>query len=118
MSFGNGIIEDFTLTIDASDILGWNGKVTDIEGVDISFSGSERCIAKSFKNFDLNKHKQLKISYNIKNYYFAKLYEKYGRRESVTATSELREGSTLYSAYNLTDKDCKTAWVESKPDFG
>ena len=29
------------------------------------------------KNFDLNKHKQLKISYNIKNYYFAKLYEKY-----------------------------------------
>lgn len=118
LSFGNGIIEDFTLTIDASDILGWNGKVTDIEGVDISFSGSERCIAKSFKNFDLNKHKQLKISYNIKNYYFAKLYEKYGRRESVTATSELREGSTLYSAYNLTDKDCKTAWVESKPDFG
>lgn len=36
LSFGDGIIEDFTLTIDASDILGWNGKITKIEGIDIS----------------------------------------------------------------------------------
>lgn len=118
LSFGDGIIEDFTLTIDVSDILGWNGKITKIEGIDISFKGAERTVTESFKNFDLNKHKQLKISYNIKNYYFAKLYEKYGTGYIVTATSEMREGSTVYSANNLRDKNCKTVWVESKPDFG
>lgn len=118
LSFGDGIIEDFTLTIDASDILGWNGKITKIEGIDISIKDSERTVTKSFKNFDLNKHKQLKISYNIKNYYFARLYEKYGTDYIVTATSELQEGSTFYSSDNLRDKNCKTAWVEAKPDFG
>ena len=118
LSFGDGVIEDFTLTIDASDILGWNGKITKIEGIDISLKNSDRTVTKSFKNFDLNKHKQLKISYNIKNYYFARLYEKYGIGYFVTATSEMREGSTIYSANNLRDKNCKTAWVEAKPDFG
>ena len=119
LSFGDGIIEDFTLTVDASDIFGWNGKISKIEGIDIAFSGSERIVTKSFKNFDLNKHKQLKISYNIKNFYFAKLYEKYGTRFfGISAASELKEGSTIFSASNLLDGDCNTAWVEAKDDFG
>ncbi len=120
LSFGNGIIEDFSITIDASDILGWNGKITGIEGIDIPFRKSERTVTKAFKNFDLNKNRQLKISYNIKNFYFAKLYKKYGFRiyGGVTATSELKEDSTTYSARNLMDNNCKTAWVEANAGFG
>lgn len=121
LSFGDGIIEDFNLTIDASDIIGWNGEITKIDGIDISFNRSERIISKSFKNFDLSKHKQLKISYNIKNYYFASLYSNYGLRfffNGISASSELKEGSTTYSAFNLVDNNCKTAWVEGKSDFG
>ena len=106
LSFGDGIIEDFSLTIDASDILSWNGKISKI-------------VTKQIKNLDLKKNRQIKISYNIKNYYFAKLYKMYGfRTNGISATSELKEGKVLYSASNLMDNDCRTAWVESKSDFG
>ena len=119
LSFGDGIIEDFSLTIDASDILSWNGKISKIEGLDVSFGNSEKIVTKQIKNLDLKKNRQIKISYNIKNYYFAKLYEMYGfRTNGISATSELKEGKVLYAASNLMDNDCRTAWVESKSDFG
>ena len=119
LSFGNGIIEDFSLTIDASDILSCNGKISKIEGLDVPFGNSEKIVTKHVKNLDLNKNRQLKISYNIKNYYFEKLYKMYGfRTNSISATSELKEGKVLYAASNLMDNDCRTAWVESKSDFG
>lgn len=119
LSFGDGIIEDFSLTIDASDILSWNGKISKIEGLDVSFGNSEKIVTKQIKNLDLKKNRQIKISYNIKNYYFAKLYKMYGfRTNGISATSELKEGKVLYSASNLMDNDCRTAWVESKSDFG
>lgn len=119
LSFGNGIIEDFCLTIDASDILSCNGKISKIEGLDVPFGNSEKIVTKHVKNLDLNKNRQLKISYNIKNYYFEKLYKMYGfRTKGISATSELREGKVLYAASSLMDNDCRTAWVESKSDFG
>ena len=119
LSFGDGIIEDFSLTIDASDILSWNGKISKIEGLDVSFGNSEKIVTKQITNLDLKKNRQIKISYNIKNYYFAKLYKMYGfRTNGISATSELKEGKVLYSASNLMDNDCRTAWVESKSDFG
>ena len=119
LSFGDGIIEDFSLTIDASDILSWNGKISKIEGLDVFFGNSEKIVTKQIKNLDLKKNRQIKISYNIKNYYFAKLYKMYGfRTNGISATSELKEGKVLYSASNLMDNDCRTAWVEAKPDFG
>lgn len=119
LSFGDGIIEDFSLTIDASDILSWNGKISKIEGLDVSFGNSEKIVTKQIKNLDLKKNRQIKISYNIKNYYFAKLYKMYGfRTNGISATSELKEGKVLYAASNLMDNDCRTAWVESKSDFG
>ncbi len=118
LSFGDGIIEDFSLTIDASDILSWNGKISKIEGLDVSFGNSEKIVTKQIKNLDLKKNRQIKISYNIKNYYFAKLYKMYGfRTNGISATSELKEGKVLYAASNLMDNDCRTAWVESKSDF-
>lgn len=119
LSFGDGIIEDFSLTIDASDILSWNGKISKIEGLDVPFGNSEKIVTKQIKNLDLKKNRQIKISYNIKNYYFAKLYKMYGfRTNGISATSELKEGKVLYAVSNLMDNDCRTAWVESKSDFG
>ena len=120
LSFGNGIVEDFTLTLDVSDILGYNGHITNISGIDIDLGDNQKTVTKHFSNFDLNKHKKLEISYNIKNFYFSKLHKKYGDRMfgAITATSELKEGKTLYSAYNLLDNDNNTAWVEGESDFG
>ena len=120
LSFGNGIIEEFTLTLDASDITGYNGRITKISGADIKIDGNQRTVTRTFKNFDLNKHKKLEVSYNIKNYYFSKLYGKYGQwlMYDATATSELKEGNTVYSAEKLMDNDCNTAWSEGKSGSG
>ena len=120
LSFGNGIIEDFTLTLDASDILGYNGRVTKISGIDIDLGDNQKTVTKHFSNFDLSKHRKFEISYNIKNFYFSKLYKRYGYRTTggVTATSELKEGASFYSASNLMDNDDNTAWVEGESDFG
>ena len=118
LSFGNGIIEDFNITIDMGDVFAYNGTVKKIEGIDLAFKNSERIVSKHFSNFDLSKHKQLKITYNIKNWYFKSLYEKYPLYAVINATSELTEGRTVYYASNLHDRNCDTAWVEGKSDFG
>ena len=63
---GNGIIEDFNITIDMGDVFAYNGTVKKIEGIDLAFKNSERIVSRHFSNFDLSKNKQLKITYNIK----------------------------------------------------
>ncbi|MBP5443721.1 MAG: hypothetical protein J6Y60_10820 [Treponema sp.] len=118
LSFGNGIIEDFNITVDVSDILSWGGKIKKIEGVDLGFKDSDMIISKHYSNFDLNKHRQLKITYNIKNWYFRSLYEQYAKYPVINADSELTEGKTIYAAANMSDHNCDTAWVEGKSDFG
>lgn len=118
LSFGNGIIEEFNVTIDVSDVIGWGGKLKKIEGVDLGFTGSDRIITGHYSNFDLNKHRQLKVTYNIKNWYFKTLYEQYARWPVFKADSELAEGKTVYVAANMRDLNCDTAWVEGKSDFG
>ena len=118
LSFGNGIIEDFNITVDVSDILSWGGKVKKIEGVDLGFKDSDRIISRHYSNFDLNKNRQLKITYNIKNWYFKDLLERYPAYPAIRADTELTEGKTLYAASNMSDYNCDTAWVEGKSDFG
>ena len=118
LSFGNGIIEDFNITVDMGDVFAYNGTVKKIEGIDLAFKNSERIVSKHFSNFDLSKHKQLKITYNIKNWYFKSLYEKYPLYAVIKASSELTEGRTVYVPSNMNDRNCDTAWVEGKSDFG
>lgn len=110
LSFGNGIIDEFNLTLDITDILGHNGQITNIEGIDISFEENKKnIISKHYTNFDLNKYKELKISYNIKNWYFTNvLCKEYQRYPVIKTTSELTEGRTIYSAENLRDRNYST----------
>lgn len=120
-SFGNGVIADFNLTIDKTDMMLQEGKIISISGIDIKDDKNNYVINKQFKNFDLNLNKELIIEYDINGFYigsFIKNDWSYGNRFSVKATSELKENTTTYFADNLCDGDYTTPWVEASSDFG
>ena len=120
-SFGNGVIADFNLTIDKTDIMFQEGKIVSISGIDIKDDKNSYVISKQFKNFNLNKNKELVIEYDINGFYIGSYIKNdysYGNRFRAKATSELKEKTTTYSADNLHDGDYTTPWVEASPDFG
>ena len=120
-SFGNGIIKDFNLTIDKSELILEEGKIVKISGLDITDDVNNFISEYSFKNFDLTKNKELVIEYDINGFYignFIKNEYSYVNWFHVGATSELKEGKTVYSRENLRDGDYSTAWVEASSDFG
>lgn len=124
LSFGDGIIDEFTLTIDKSDLSGYNGFITDISGLDFPFNSSENILSKTFNKFDLKAHKELKISYNIKNWYMSDMIKKYRITyqtpafNSYNTSSYLSDNKEYYPAWYLNDGDYMTPWVEGKKDAG
>lgn len=118
-SFDNGIVDEFNLTIDKTDVLIHEGKITFIKGIDIENDNSKFVQKYSFKNFDLHKNTEIVINYDIRGYYVGTYIDDgFKRRFDATAASELHEGSIVYSAKNLGDHDYKTTWAEGAQDSG
>ena len=117
LSFGNGIIDEFTLTIDKTDIAGYGGTITGVSGVDINCN-TGNVVTKTFRNFDLKKHWTLEISYNIRNWYASEMIRNYRIWPEISVSSMLVEGNTEYSKWCLSDGDYMTPWVEGVADVG
>ena len=121
-SFGNGKIGELNLTIDKTEILMTEGKIEKISGIELENDNSKCVQHYTFKDFDLNKNRELVIEYDIKGFYIGSYLKNSSKNvrymENVSATSELVEGKTTYFAKNLNDKDYTTAWVEAANDFG
>ena len=120
-SFGNGIITEFELTIDKTELLNEEGKILKISGLNIQNEEKTPIQTYKFNNFDLSKNPVLKIEYDINGYYIANYIQnpyEYGVMRNVVADSELKEGTTVYSAKNLIDGNYSTPWVEGVSDFG
>ncbi|MBP5403162.1 MAG: hypothetical protein J6Y36_08405 [Treponema sp.] len=119
-SFGNGVIDDFTLTIDKTDLLLCERKIKTISGIKIANDDTKFVQTYSFKKFSLKNNPELVIDYDIWGYYVG-TYIKQGYSRLINkiyATSELKEGSIVYASYNAHDIDYTTCWVEGKSDFG
>ena len=120
-SFGNGVINDFELTIDKTELIFEEGKIKKITGLDIQNEAKTPVQTYKFKSLDLTKNPVLKIEYDINGYYIANYIQnpyEYGVMANATADSELTEGATVYSAKNLLDGNYSTPWVEGASDFG
>lgn len=120
-SFGNGIITEFELTIDKTELLIEEGKILKISGLNIQNEEKTPIQTYKFNNFDLTKNPVLKIEYDINGYYIANYIQnpyEYGVMRNVVADSELKEGTSVYSAKNLIDGSYSTPWVEGASDFG
>ena len=120
-SFGNGIITEFELTIDKTELLIEEGKILKFSGLNIQNEEKTPIQTYKFNNFDLTKNPVLKIEYDINGYYIANYIQnpyEYGVMRNVVADSELKEGTTVYSAKNLIDGTYSTPWVEGASDFG
>lgn len=120
-SFGNGIITEFELTIDKTELLIEEGKILKISGLNILNEEKTPIQTYKFNNFDLTKNPVLKIEYDINGYYIANYIQnpyEYGVMRNVVADSELKEGTSVYSAKNLIDGSYSTPWVEGASDFG
>lgn len=120
-SFGNGVIKEFELTIDKTELLFEEGKILKISGLDIKNEEKTSIQTFKFNNFDLAQNPVLKIEYDINGYYIANYIQnpyEYGVRVNAKADSELKEGETVYSAKNLFDGNYSTPWVEGASDFG
>ena len=120
-SFGNGIITEFELTIDKTELLNEEGKILKISGLNIQNEEKTPIQTYKFNNFDLSKNPVLKIEYDINGYYIANYIQnpyEYGVMRNVVADSELKEGTSVYSAINLIDGNYATPWVEGASDFG
>lgn len=120
-SFGNGVVADFNISIDKTGVMLQEGKIISISGMDIKDDKSCYVINRHFKNFDLNKNRELRIEYDINGFYIASFIKNdwsFGNRFTVAATSELKEKTTIYAAKHLQDGDYTTPWVEASSDFG
>ncbi|MCR5614063.1 NADase-type glycan-binding domain-containing protein [Treponema sp.] len=119
-SFGNGVIDDFTLTIDKTDLVLCEGKIKTISGIKISNDDTKFIQTYSFKKFSLKNNPELVIDYDIWGYYVGTYLKDghYRSINSISATSELKEGSTVYKAVNAHDGDYASCWVEGASDFG
>ena len=120
MSFGDGTIDRFTVTIDKTDIAGYRGNITSVEGLDLDCSGLENIVTKTYSNFDLSAHKVLKISYSIRNWYMASMFknDRANWNLDISVSSSLTEGSTTYKAWYLSDGNFSNPWVEGKKGEG
>lgn len=121
-SFGDGKIKEFTLTIVTEKIFPYGGHIVSVSGMDLAVDKNLVVQKYSFTDFDVSENREIRIEYDINGYYIAQYvgaFDEYGRTfKSVTATSELQEGRTLYAAKNLADRDYATAWVEGRNGFG
>ena len=74
-SFGDGIVGEFNLTIDKTDIALYSARNITYSGIQIQNNPNELIQKFQFKDFDLNKNKELLIEYNIAGYYIANYLE-------------------------------------------
>lgn len=115
--WGNGIIEEFELIIDTTEIFEVKGWVTEASFDEIDTSQSINRI--TINDLSIEDYPVLSLTYNIDDYKLKNFIERRDRRNHVV---RLEASSTLdsekYSLLNLLDKDKDTCWVEGSPGSG
>lgn len=116
-NWGDGKIDKFYMTIDASKIIEKGGKI-----VESTFSGldlSQSVISYEAENFDILSNSELILKYDIHNY----LMQQYvAKRSAASQISRIITSSCLdafsYGALNLVDNDLTTCWAEGSEGLG
>lgn len=115
-NWGDGILSNLNVNIDATDVVNKDGSVS-IAGLELN--NNDGVYSSTFNNFNLAQSEDLEISYSnevkkLSDYILEhRVNKKYIK--SITASSQLKGN---YTVNNLLDLDYNTAWVEGKNDDG
>lgn len=112
-SWGDGIVKDFNVTIDVSDLVNSGSKFS-ITGLDSLKEEEGKYILKT-TGFDLNQSDRININYNRKHIFFSQFLEKKKLPESIIKSIKASSGND--SIQNLIDNSATTSWTGKAGDW-
>lgn len=119
-NWGNGIVKDFSYTIDFSQLSEIGGTV---KALPPGGEYDNYIFTFTSNNMDLNRNTEIFFTYDIKDYLKSQFYHEQlipnSSIKSISTSSTLPRGRTwTYNAENLIDKNYQTVWVEAASDSG
>lgn len=111
-NWGNGVVHDFNLKIDVTDIAQVGAKFT-IKGIE-GLSNENHIFSYHAKDYDLKKSDRIDIHYQYNHF---KLSEFIRKREVKNIVKSIKSSSNNETVHHLIDKSPKTTWTGRQGDW-